>query len=246
MYQQMQQFLHDGGSLLNLGGNSVYERGAYALGQTGMVFHGGQDAFEKGSDDRNYQRLRYENLFRSTNSTQERPLLGVATERCAVQGAGYTIREAGHPLFDGTGLGNGSVIGVEGLTDNGPGTIDSGLGASDGGSTYNGGATGWEVDSMNGPGATGLPDRCQMNLVEDSRPPGHNTPLAAGQVELARSRNTDQADPSVSFDGASMTYYEHPSGGVVYSVGSVTFGGSLIVDPHLSTIVSNVLTKALE
>jgi hypothetical protein len=45
--------------------------------------------------------------------------------------------------------------------------------------------------------------------------------------------------------GADMTYYEAasdpPSGGV-FSVGSITFGGSLAVDPNLSQIVSNVLT----
>jgi len=44
--------------------------------------------------------------------------------------------------------------------------------------------------------------------------------------------------------GADMTYYEtsdQPPYGGVFSVGSITFGGSLAVDPNLSQIIANVL-----
>ncbi|MEK5444568.1 N,N-dimethylformamidase beta subunit family domain-containing protein [Fredinandcohnia sp. FSL W7-1320] len=43
--------------------------------------------------------------------------------------------------------------------------------------------------------------------------------------------------------GADMIYYDHPGGGGVFSVGSITFGGSLIIDPTLSTMVNNVINK---
>ena len=33
--------------------------------------------------------------------------------------------------------------------------------------------------------------------------------------------------------GAHMTYYDHPGGGGVFSVGSIAFGGSLVVDGFL-------------
>ncbi|NLI93527.1 MAG: hypothetical protein GX434_15475 [Peptococcaceae bacterium] len=45
--------------------------------------------------------------------------------------------------------------------------------------------------------------------------------------------------------GAEMTYYDHPGGGGVFSVGSITFGGSLAVDKDLSIMVNNVLKHFL-
>ena len=41
-----------------------------------------------------------------------------------------------------------------------------------------------------------------------------------------------------------MTYYDHPGGGSVFSAGSLTFGGSLVVDAALSTLVQNVIHRA--
>ncbi|MBS7530686.1 twin-arginine translocation signal domain-containing protein [Hazenella sp. IB182353] len=43
--------------------------------------------------------------------------------------------------------------------------------------------------------------------------------------------------------GAEMVYYDHPGGGGVFSVGSVTFGGSLVVDDKLSQMVKNVMNR---
>ncbi|SHE34459.1 hypothetical protein SAMN05444392_10189 [Seinonella peptonophila] len=43
--------------------------------------------------------------------------------------------------------------------------------------------------------------------------------------------------------GAEMVYYDHPGGGGVFSVGSITFGGSLAIDPNLTQIVKNVLNR---
>jgi hypothetical protein len=40
-----------------------------------------------------------------------------------------------------------------------------------------------------------------------------------------------------------MIYYDHPGGGGVFSVGSITLGGSLAVDADLSKMVNNVLNE---
>lgn len=41
--------------------------------------------------------------------------------------------------------------------------------------------------------------------------------------------------------GADMIYYDHPGGGFVFSVGSLSFVNSLIIDPTLTKIVNNAL-----
>jgi putative cell wall-binding protein len=43
--------------------------------------------------------------------------------------------------------------------------------------------------------------------------------------------------------GAQMTYYDTPEGGGVFSTGSITFGGSLAIDPQLSIMVQNVIQR---
>jgi hypothetical protein len=45
--------------------------------------------------------------------------------------------------------------------------------------------------------------------------------------------------------GAEMTYYPHRGGGWVFSVGSITFGGSLVVDSRLQQILRNALEDAM-
>ncbi len=45
--------------------------------------------------------------------------------------------------------------------------------------------------------------------------------------------------------GADMTIYREPEGGSVFSVGSITFGGSLLVDDNISQITKNVVRKFL-
>ncbi|MBA4496029.1 N,N-dimethylformamidase beta subunit family domain-containing protein [Paenactinomyces guangxiensis] len=53
-------------------------------------------------------------------------------------------------------------------------------------------------------------------------------------VLLAKGTNPDKG-------GAEMVYYDHHGGGGVFSVGSISFGGSLVIDERLSRIVKNVL-----
>ncbi len=57
-----------------------------------------------------------------------------------------------------------------------------------------------------------------------------------GLVHLAKGTNPWRA-------GADMVYFRHAGGGAVFSVGSITFGGSLAVDPVLSRMLLNVIVR---
>jgi N,N-dimethylformamidase len=46
--------------------------------------------------------------------------------------------------------------------------------------------------------------------------------------------------------GAHMTIYDTPSGGAVFSVGSITWSACVLVDPYISRITSNVINRFLE
>lgn len=148
----------------------------------------------------------------------ERAVIGVATERCAVTGSPYEVVNAAHPLFEGTGVADGDRFGQEGL--------NTGYG--------NGKASAWEVDTANGLGAMSIPYNCAMDtpaVVPATDLPGGISILATGVF--------DGTGP-----GADMVYYDHPGGGFVFSVGSLTFGGSLVVDPTIQQLMRNVLDKA--
>jgi hypothetical protein len=71
----------------------------------------------------------------------------------------------------------------------------------------------------------------ETDKMSDSSPPG--------TVLLAKGTNPDEG-------GAEMVYYEVPqSGGAVFSVGSITYPSSLLVDSHVSRVTLNVLTRFL-
>lgn len=83
-----------------------------------------------------------------------------------------------------------------------------------------GGACGWEVD-------------CSLDTGDGNGPPPPGLQLIAhGQI---------------AYDGytAHMTYYDNPAGGFVFSVGSLTFCGSVPVDTNLAKIVRNALDACL-
>lgn len=218
MYDKLKTYLDAGGSLAYLGGNGIFEEGEYEDEQTSMVFRAG---VENGP--------RAPAIFRAlTPPRPERSLLGVATERCGVQGSAYRVEAAGHPLFAGIRI-RDSVTGVERNIRNGDLFGEVGLNTGFG----NGKASAWEVDTSNGPGATGITSAC---TIEPIFVPASILP--AGLVVLARG----EADEAGA--GADMIYYDHPGGGFVFSVGSITFGGSLVVDKTIQQLMRNVLTQA--
>jgi hypothetical protein len=60
-----------------------------------------------------------------------------------------------------------------------------------------------------------------------------------GTTLLAKGTNQDDG-------GAEMVVYETASGGAVFSVGSITYPATILVDPHVSRITANVITRFLE
>lgn len=93
-----------------------------------------------------------------------------------------------------------------------------------GGGRFNGAASAWETDTSSGPGAVGL--GCSGPVMAPS------STLPAGLVVLARGTGDR---------GGEITYYDHPGGGFVFAAGSITFGGSLVVDANLQQMMRNVM-----
>jgi hypothetical protein len=206
MYDNLVAYLDAGGSLAYLGGNGIFEIGEPDNDQTEMVFRLGVEGGPRELA-----------LFR-TRGKPELAVLGVATERCAVEGSPLLVRAAGHDLFAGTGVSDGDVFG------------DTGFNTGSG----NGKASGWEVDTSRGPGATGIP---APGCLLDPEPVTPSV-LPDGLVVLA------EGAPDGVGPGAEITFYDHPGGGFVLCAGSLTLGGSLVVDRVLSGLVSNALRRA--
>ncbi len=102
-------------------------------------------------------------------------------------------------------------------------------------SGINGGAaSGWEMDQINDASPKNLKMLARGLNAEDYMDPR---------------TSAHYPDPAYNWNGAGgahMVYYDHPGGGGVFSVGSIAFGGSLIVDPQLQHIVRNVLNRYLQ
>jgi hypothetical protein len=86
-------------------------------------------------------------------------------------------------------------------------------------------------------GAASLQERCpggasghEMDRISRYAPPG--TEL------LAKGLNPENG-------GAEMACYETPSGGAVFAASSITWPASLLVDPQVSRITANVLSRYL-
>ncbi|MGC5173266.1 N,N-dimethylformamidase beta subunit family domain-containing protein [Microbacterium sp. DT81.1] len=216
MHDVLQRYLDQGGSLFYLGGNGIFENGEYTPDKTAMVFRAG---IERGP--------REAAMFRLLNPPRhEREILGVATERSGAKGSPYIVEpgQAHHPLFQFTNLAEHARFGNFGLNND---TLPGGY--------SNGKASGWEVDTSDGPGAIGMPADSDLHPEIFPVPPSK---LPTGLVVLARG----EADGEGL--GADMTTYNHAGGGLVFSAGSITFGGSLVVDPALRLIVLNALAQA--
>jgi hypothetical protein len=92
------------------------------------------------------------------------------------------------------------------------------------------GASGWEMDTSRTATAPAGAIVTGIGSNDRGAPP-------LGLVVLARGTNPDM--------GADMTFYDTPAGGRVFSVGSISFVGSMIGDSQLQQIVRNVLAECL-
>ncbi len=91
-----------------------------------------------------------------------------------------------------------------------------------------GNACGWEVDTSTAP-AVDIDGHVDARGSSDrGLPPANLVVLAQGASGPYR-------------HAADMTCYETKAGGVIFSVGSICFGGSLVEDPRLARLLENVL-----
>jgi N,N-dimethylformamidase beta subunit-like protein/tachylectin len=93
-----------------------------------------------------------------------------------------------------------------------------------------GGASGWEMD-------TSIPGTASNGVIVSSWLGDDRGVAPSGLELLARGTNACGY-------GGDMTYYRTGNGGFVFSAGSLSFGGSLVVDSALQQIVRNALFEA--
>lgn len=241
MYDNLRAFLDQGGSVLYLGGNGIFETAAYSTsaGAAALTFLNGDEGAEGQIDPS----LRLPALFRVVDAVgdvpprAERALLGVATTTCGSPKDGQPYVVKAHPpigtserrIFDAL------FRGVLGPSDSGREIGAIGV--------YGAGASGHEVDRVamvNAGYVTNQPDlNCAIpdppSIFEKDTTPDGVVLLAEGGLIAGR-------------PGADMTYYRYPNPpgvhdgrGFVFSVGSVNFGQSLFVDEKLRTLLGNLL-----
>jgi hypothetical protein len=195
MVDQLIDYLNQGGRLLYLGGNGIYDAVTYTNGDlTTMTVHGGV----------NFPGTVRTRRFRDAPiSRPESGILGVQyTANVGARVAYQVVMPAPlHRFFLKTGLNTGDLFGAGGWNIP-PGATNLNAG----------GASGWEVDTI----TEFTPSGCEL--------------LAVGT----------NGDPA-----ANMVYYDHDGGGFVFSAGSMTFGGSLVVDSKIQQLVKNVLAECL-
>lgn len=201
MMDNLSGYLQQGGSVLYLGGNGLFEKVEYSNESNSLILLNG--------DPNSNRPLSY---FRNQDSPRsEREILGVAYRfDNFMTFAPYSVDRSDHRFFAGTGLADGDLIGQDGIN--------------------GGAASGWEMDTSE-PG--GAPDGQTVSATgADDRgsAPGNLEVLAHG------------VNPGY---GAHMTCYETGEGGFVFSAGSLSFGGSLMKDAQLQTVIKNVLNECL-
>jgi hypothetical protein len=232
MWDHLVEYLDGGGSVFYLGANGVFERCSYHPTGTAVIYFDGDPSQGR---DRNFLR----NL---DPPRAERSLLGVAYRfnnwLDQSKPSPLAVLKGSHRYFQGTArpggglLQNGDLIGLTGR--NRQHGQDPSFGA----------ASGWEMD-------TSEPAEADAGVVVNAWVPGwpvHGGPTLgtdrgvppAGLDLLARGTNTGEGTHS-----ADMTCYRHGGGGLVFAAGSLTFGGSLVEDPNLQTVVLNAVDDSL-
>ena len=97
-------------------------------------------------------------------------------------------------------------------------------------------ASAFEVDTSNGPGALTCPTDCGCGEPFPTPP----SSLPPNLSVVARSTGIVPGTGETTFQGE-INYYDHPGGGHVLSIGSITAGGSLVIDAVLQQMLRNSL-----
>ncbi|PON13102.1 hypothetical protein C2W62_36125 [Candidatus Entotheonella serta] len=107
-----------------------------------------------------------------------------------------------------------------------------------------GGAAGFELDRADR--CLGTPPHALILATSEAYKPEN---FVLVHEEMLTQYNTWPGLPADELIRADMVYFETPNGGAVFSVGSITFCGSLAhhhYDNNISSIVNNVLTRFRE
>lgn len=193
MYDRVKSWVsQSGGKLIYLGGNGLNCEVELAPDGTTMTCQNGtiSSLWPQGMSG-------YESRMAMRHESEANLLGVVFTPSGAMTGAPYTVLDANHWAFAGTGLQNGDSFGTQSLHRRCPG-----------------GASGHETD------------KCSPS-----------SPV--GMHILARGLNPDHG-------GAEIVQYDTPSGGSVFSVGSINYVLSLPVDDSVSRITVNVFRRFQE
>ena len=195
MYHRLKNWVFErGGRLMYLGGNGLNCEVEF-LDEHRIVYQNTNWSHSEpqyAADGREYE-SRFDKRQES-----EANLLGVVFTFAGIMtGAPYSVVDAEHWCFDGTGLKNGDLFGQKSLHQRIPG-----------------GASGHETDKVS-------PQSPENTRV------------------LARGLNPDQG-------GAEIVIHEPKGGGAVFSVGSICWPSSVLVDDSVSKITENVVRRFVE
>lgn len=221
MLDNLESYLREGGHLLYLGGNGIFERVEYSDASAARLI------FLGGIPNQSRPRFYFRNL--QPDPRPERKILGVAFmyDNYYSKPAPYQVQKADHRFFAGTNLQNGDLLGQKGL---------------------NGAASGREMDSSdNGTAKEGeivepwIYKQTSSGSNDRGQHPDNLQVLAKGTNERWIQEDGTKEGPH----GAHLTYYDTDWGGWVLSAGSMTFGGSLFQDTNLQRIIKNSLKECL-
>ncbi|MGQ0642139.1 MAG: N,N-dimethylformamidase beta subunit family domain-containing protein [Gemmatimonadaceae bacterium] len=234
MYDRVKAYLQQGGSIIYLGGNGIYEEVVLSPDGEHMGIFPGLDR-SKFPSSTNNQQLRLYCLMRGPGVDRpEAALIGVGFQNCAqgnYSGQPYQLQQDPtanntNSLLTGVTVGKGGTLGAASV-DVSPPTppSTSATATSAGGNTTSSDSTsvigtyhadGWEVDQR-----------------------GNGTPPQAYADEAVLALGNNQ-----SITGE-MISYRTDQGGLIFAGASLNFGGSMVTDPNLQRIVQNALDLCL-
>ena len=160
--------------------------------------------------------LKYQDFFSETVLGVSHDLRGFATW------APYKVKQADHWAFEGTNLKAGDLFGTKGQNVS-PKEVA--------------GASGWETDKIP---PNSLKDATLLASGTNLEGVGLN--MVIHNPELPKTLDNLMSRKG---GGADIIIYKEPDGGYVFSVGSISYGGSLLVDEYISKITKNVIYKFL-
>ncbi|MEL6134131.1 MAG: N,N-dimethylformamidase beta subunit family domain-containing protein [Bacteroidota bacterium] len=217
MLDNLNQYLDSGASLLNLAGNVAAYRTFLE------IEHGQMRVYRKVSE-----------LWEEQDTMSIRPFGTQARFLGFHTYAPYQVLTDTSWVWEGTGLKKGALFGEESET------YDY---------TYMY-ASIWEnIWGLRNKGKMGAAAGLEIDKIYKDTPP-HWVNLASGLNPYVEGHGEVYPEhlpqPWTAGQGADMGYYKHEGGGLVFSVGSMSFTGAIPHDKSIRKIVENVLRKTLE